>query len=85
MRAMMTRLEQIRRRLEWPQHVMGAYLGVTQSQVSRIETGVHGERGSLRRMIDELENKLNAGEKIDPPSDTPSSPASPTETTGGES
>ena len=79
---MITKLERIRRRLNWPQHAMGAYLGLTQGQISRIEAGVNEERGPVRRLLDELEARLDAGVIVAPPSEDGST--APAEDSGGE-
>jgi transcriptional regulator with XRE-family HTH domain len=79
----MTKLERIRKRLNWHQHQMGAYLGLTQATISRIERGENEERGPVRRLLDDLEARLEAGEIIEAPA--PSSPVSPAEDSGDAS
>lgn len=53
--AEMTRTERLRVAKGWSQGQMADYLGLTQSQISRIETSVSGESGSVSRLLDLLE------------------------------
>ena len=54
----MTRIESLRRAREWSQPRMAAYLGVSQSVVSRIETGAQAESGPIARLLDQLEAEI---------------------------
>lgn len=59
----MTRTESLRIRKGWSQNQMGEYLGLSQSQVSRLETRVSEESGAIQRLLDLLEAECLA----DPP------------------
>lgn len=67
----MTRTERLLAAKGWSQPEMAAYLGLSQSQVSRLVTGVSGETGAVAKLLDLLEAEIE-----------PSSPASPPEATG---
>jgi transcriptional regulator with XRE-family HTH domain len=56
--AAMTRTEHLRLRKGWSQSEMGTHLGLSQSQVSRLETGFSEESGAVLRLLDLLEAEL---------------------------
>jgi transcriptional regulator with XRE-family HTH domain len=57
----MSRTEHLRRSLAWSQPQMGEYLGVHQSNVSRLEGGELDERGPVCRLLDALAAALAKG------------------------
>jgi transcriptional regulator with XRE-family HTH domain len=54
----MTRIERLRSLKGWTQPEMAAFLGLHQSQVSRMETGKQDESGPVSRLLDQLETEL---------------------------
>ena len=56
----MSRMKVLRVRKGWNQPTMAAFLGVHQSQVSRIETGKLRESGPVSRLLDRLEAEIAA-------------------------
>jgi transcriptional regulator with XRE-family HTH domain len=57
----MTRVKEIRTRLDWSQAKLGAYLGLAQPAVFRLELGA-AEMGPVQRVLDQLEAALNRGD-----------------------
>lgn len=55
----MARIEDIRIKLGWTQPQMADYLGQSQANVSRMKTG-QKESGSVRRLLDLLEARIDA-------------------------
>ena len=54
-------IKELRERLGWAQHEMGAHLGITQASVSRIETGTQEPSKPLLKLLamlrDQKDNK----------------------------
>ena len=55
-----TRLHRLRALKGWSQSEMAAYLGLSQSQVSRLETGFSELSGPGARLLDMLETQTEA-------------------------
>ena len=67
----MTRIKRLRVARGWSQRRMGRHLGISQAQVSRIESGVSGEAGAVSRLLAILEaGRLEAPDDKSPPTAT---------------
>jgi transcriptional regulator with XRE-family HTH domain len=69
------RIARLRRALGWSQYQMGAFLRVSQPTVWNMENG-QAEPGPVSKLLDQLEEALERGEKPEAPAAAESARAS---------
>ena len=72
----MTRTANLMARKGWSQNQMAAYLGLSQSQVSRLQYGVSDETGPVSKLLDLLEAEDGGSEQPSPDAPVASTGAS---------